>query len=192
MNGSRRIVRRSMAASALALLLWAALTALLASPASADDCSSPEDCEQTGGYNGAIAVVGGIAAVTAAALAARDATPEGEETDLAIVQVSNDMLFVSPDSPDQVTLTGWHAGDGGKLTRVPMTLWIEVPPAEGVKVTPTQGTGEMLAMVEFDEATFDDTIFEVELVAHGSWDGKEATATITVMLDGDYNLEWFS
>jgi hypothetical protein len=177
-----RDVRRLMRAALLALGLGLALCVAAAGPAAADDCSGPADCEQTGGYNGIIAVVGGIGAVAAAAAAAADATPEGEETDLAIVQVSESSFTVDPENPAQLTLTGWNAGDGGKLERVAMSLSIDVPPSCGLTVEPTDGTGEMTATLTFDESTFDPDNPQVMLTVHGSWDGKETTVDVTVDL----------
>lgn len=156
--------------------------------AAADNCSSPGDCEETGGYNGAIAVVGGAAAVAAAAAAAIANTPEGEETDLAIVQVSTDTLDIDPETPGQLTLTGWHVGDDRQLRRVPMSLWIEVPPAMGVAVEPASGTGELVANVRVDESTLRPDVQQVELVAWGDHNGKRASETVTVNLGGDLEL----
>ncbi|MBI2982803.1 MAG: hypothetical protein HYY42_01205, partial [Chloroflexi bacterium] len=42
-----------------------ALSLALAGAASAHDCSSPRDCEQTAGYNAMIAITGGVVAVGA-------------------------------------------------------------------------------------------------------------------------------
>jgi hypothetical protein len=159
--------------------------------AAADNCSSPGDCEETGGYNGIIAVVGGAAAVAAAAAAAIASTPEGEETDLAIVQVSVDTLDIAVDEPGELTLTGWHVGADGNLERVGMALWVEVPPASGVRVTPTEGSGELTVSVEVDEETMPEEPAPVELQAKGSWDGKEAGATVIVNLGGDYELRLY-
>lgn len=175
----------------LVLVMLGGGIAMWTGTAAAHDCSNPGDCERTGGYNGMIAVVGGAAAVAAAAAAAVANTPEGEETDLAIVQVSTDTLDVAPEEPATLTLTGWHVGGDGQLRRVAMGLWIEVPPACGLRVTPAEGTGEMVAMVEVDEATLPEDTTEVELVAHGSWDGRQASATVTVNLGGDYDLRLY-
>lgn len=183
MNALRR-------ALVIVVLAFAALVAW-SGPAAADNCSSPGDCEETGGYNGIIAVVGGAAAVAAAAAAAVAHTPEGEETDLAIVQVSVDTLDIAVDEPAELTLTGWHVGADGQLKQVGMALWIEVPPACGVKVTPAEGTGQLTATVEVDEDTLPDEPQPVELQAKGNWDGKEAGATVIVNIGGDYELRLY-
>jgi hypothetical protein len=161
---------------------------LTAAPAAAHDCSSDADCEQTGGYNGAIAVVGGIAAVAAAAAAAVAKTPKGEKTDLAILQVDKDEIDIDVEHPDVVTLTGWNVeSDGDPLSvarpeRVAMEIWITVPPPGGVLVQPDQGTGELIATISVDQNNPTDAE-QIELVAHGVWKGKEATKTITVRLE---------
>jgi hypothetical protein len=168
-----------------------AALAVAAAPALADNCSGDADCEQTGGYNGIIAVVGGFAAVAAAAAAAVAATPEGEETDRAIVQVSDARVDIAVDKPGRLTVTGWHVGKSGTPTRVGMPLSIEVPPACGVTVTPTVATGELVATVAVDEATLSPETEEVTLTARGSWKGKEASATVTVRIGGDYELRLY-
>jgi hypothetical protein len=167
-----------------------AATLLLAAPASAHDCSSDADCEQTGGYNGAIAVIGGIAAVAAAAAAAVAKTPKGEETDLAILQVDENEFDVDADNPAIVTLTGWNVGADGQPVRVPMDIWITVPPNCGVVVSPDQGTGELVATIaaDVDNPTDEE---QVELTANGVWKGKQATETITVRLGGDLELKLY-
>jgi hypothetical protein len=160
---------------------------VLASPAAAHDCSSPGDCEETGGYNGIIAIVGGAAAVAAAAAAAVAATPEGEETDLAIVQVSADRIEVAPDEPAELTLTGWHVGPRG-TSQVAMDLVIVVPPGSGLTVVPTTGTGTLVATVSVEELG-EET--EAELSAQGTWKGRTATATVHVTIGGEYGLRMF-
>ena len=173
-----------------AILLGCALAPVitLTAPAAAHDCSSPLDCEETGGYNGIIAVVGGLAAVTAAAAAAVAATPEGEETDLAIVQVSASELDVEPDQPAQLTLTGWHVGEEGRTTQVAMPLTITVPPDCGLTVTPTTGTGTLVATIEVEELR-EET--EVDLEVQGTWKGKTARETVHVTIGGQYGLRLF-
>jgi hypothetical protein len=177
-------LRRALVVVALsfgALVLWSG-------PAAADNCSSPGDCEETGGYNGIIAFVGGVAAVAAAAAAAVAHTPEGEETDLAMVQVSVDTLDIAAGTPGQLTLTGWHVGGDGQPVQVGMSLWIEVPPGCGVRVTPTEGTGTLVASVEVDEENMPEDPQPVELGAKGTWDGKDAGVTVTVNIAGEYDL----
>ena len=163
------------------------LVVLSADAAAAHDCSSDADCEQTGGYNGAIAVIGGVAAVAAAAVAAAAHTPPGEKTDLAILQVDSDTVDIDAEHNAQVTLTGWHAGDGGKLTRVAMSIWIDPAPGGGIVVEPAQGESQLVATIRLDETNPTDAS-EAELLAHGVWDGKEATQMITVRLGGSYEL----
>ncbi len=163
---------------------------VVASPAAAHDCSSDADCEQTGGYNGAIAVVGGIAAVAAAAAAAVAKTPEGKETDLSILQLDANEFDVDGETPATVTLTGWHVGQDNQQQRVPMTIWITVPAGSGVIVEPEQGEGQLVATIRLDA----DNPSEAEqavLTAHGVWKGKEATETITVRLGGDLELRLY-
>jgi hypothetical protein len=184
----RRTLRRLLVVGALALGLGVAGAA----PAAADNCSGPDDCEQTGGYNGAIAVVGGVAAVAAAAAAAAnagngDADGDSEEDELAIVQVSEDEIDVFFDEPAQLELTGWNA-KGGKIERVAMDLWIDVPPDSGLLVTPEQGTGQLIAQLTLDEATYDPERLEVLIVANGSWEGKQASQDVIVYLWGDDEL----
>jgi hypothetical protein len=176
----------------LLLLLFATVALIaFADTAAADNCSSPGDCEETGGYNGIIAVVGGAGAVIAAVTAAIANTPEGEETDLAIVQVSTDTLDIDVENPGELTLTGWHVGSDGQMKQVGMALWIEVPPACGVTVTPTEGTGTFTATVSVDEATLPEEPQPVELQAKGNWDGREAGATVVVNLGGEYELRLY-
>src|SRR3954465_13527050 len=55
----RRVLALRICALALGLGLWLAGIAV----AEAHDCSSPGDCEQTGGYNGTIATTGGVIAI---------------------------------------------------------------------------------------------------------------------------------
>jgi hypothetical protein len=179
---------RLIYASIPLLLGLAGFLLLTASPAHAHDCSSPLDCEQTGGYNGIIAVVGGIAAVAAAAAAAAAATPAGEKTDLAIVQVSTDHIEVLPDQPGRVTMTGWHVGEGGRTTRVPMDLRIDVPPGTGLRVAPLSGVGEIVVEISVEEYT--DTR-EFQLQAVGTWEGKSANATVHVVIGGEYGLKLY-
>ena len=176
----------------IACLIAAVLLGIVvvASPAAAHDCSSDADCEQTGGYNGAIAIVGGIAAVAAAAAAAVAKTPEGEETDMSILQLDKNDVEVDGEKNDVVTLTGWHVGKDGQHTRVPMTIWIEVPALSGVVVDPEQGEGQLVATISLDEENPTDAE-TVELTAHGIWKGKEATETITVRLGGDLELRLY-
>jgi hypothetical protein len=176
----------------LAVVLAAAFAVLVLTPAtaSAHDCSSDADCEQTGGYNGAIAVVGGVAAVLAAAAAAATRTPKGEETDLAILQLDVNDVEVGPDNPATVTLTGWHVGSDGQPARVPMTIWIDAPAGCGVTVVPEQGEGLLVATISLDPQSPTDAD-RIELLAHGVWKGKEATETITVRLGGDLELHLY-
>lgn len=166
----------------IGFLIWAAPTAV------AHDCSSPEDCEQTGGYNGIIAIVGGLGAVAAAAAAAASATPEGKKTDLAIVQVSTDYVEVRPDAPGRVTMTGWHVGEGGRTKRVPMDLRIDVPPGTGLLVTPLSGVGEIVVEISVEEYT---ETREFQLQAVGTWEGKSANATVRVVIGGEYDLRLY-
>jgi hypothetical protein len=113
------------------------------------------------------AVVGGVAAA-AAAIAS---TPEGEETDLAIVQVSVDTIDIEDRS---------RRGCGSR-----------VPPASGVKVTSTEGTGQLTATVEVDEDSLPEDPQPVELGAKGRWEGKDAGATVTVQIGGDNELRLY-
>ena len=173
-------------------LITAALSfvVVFASPAAAHDCSSDADCEQTGGYNGAIAVVGGIAAVAAAAVAAVAKTPEGEETDLSILQLDKNEVDIDDETEGVVTLTGWHVGKDGQPKRVPMTIWIDVPGASGITVTPSNGEGEVVSTIALDEnQPPGDDVEQVQLTAHGVWKGKEATETITVRVGGGYRMK---
>lgn len=185
MRAVRVAVRVALAGACFVLFGLALFTGV----AGADNCSSPGDCEETGGYNGAIAVVGGAAAVAAAAAAAIAKTPEGEETDLAIVQVSTDRVDIEIGKPADVTLTGWHVGADQQLKRVGMALWIEFPPAAGIKVEPASGTGEMTASVSVDEATLPDDTTEVDITAWGDWNGKRASETVTVHIGGELELK---
>jgi hypothetical protein len=181
---------------ALIVVAIAGVLVLTAAPAAAHDCSSDADCEQTGGYNGAIAVVGGIAAVAAAAAAAVAKTPKGEKTDLAILQVDQNEFDIDAENPAGVTLTGWNVeSDGDPLSiarpeRVAMDIWITVPPLSGVLVEPDQGTGELVATISVDQDNPTDAE-QIELIAHGVWKGKEATETITVRLGGDLELRLY-
>ena len=159
--------------------------------AAADDCSSDLDCEQTGGYNGIIAVVGGTAAVMAAAAAAVAATPKEEETDLAIVQVSRDVVDVAPGEPAEVTITGWHVGKSGSPVRVAMPVSLEAPPGSGITATPGSDTGELISSIAVDEATLPPGTERVLLTARGTWKGKEASATVTVRIIEGYHLRLF-
>jgi hypothetical protein len=175
---------------ALILAPFVGVLVLTATPAAAHDCSSDADCEQTGGYNGAIAVVGGIAAVAAAAAAAVAKTPKGEETDLAILQLDANEFDVDAENSAIVTLTGWNVGGDGQPVRVPMDIWITVPPACGVVVNPDQGTGELVATISLDADNPTDAE-QVELTASGVWKGKQATESITVRLGGDLELKLY-
>jgi hypothetical protein len=58
----------SRRAPALALLLLPLVLQVAALVALGHDCSSPGDCEETAGYNGAISVIGGIIAIIAGIL----------------------------------------------------------------------------------------------------------------------------
>ena len=176
--------------------------------AAADNCSGPADCEQTGGYNTMIAVVGGVGAVIAAvhtALQGRNALGgedgaggedgtggdggrDGEKGGLAIVQVSIDKVELG-DQPVQVTLTGWNADQKGELTQVPMPLSLDVPWGSGVSVTPIQGTGTLVASFTASETGPPEGTEEVIVTARGDWEGKSATQTITVTFGDEYRLE---
>jgi hypothetical protein len=148
----------------------------------------PED----GGGNG-IVVVGGVGLVALAAAAAalkaknrRKEAPVAEtansapkvDDDIAILQLDAKDFDIS-DSPKTVTLTGWSADTEGRLSRVPMTIWITVPHGQGVKVAPDQGEGELVATIAVDEE-HPSVAPLVELVANGVWKGKQMTETITV------------
>ena len=54
-----------------AVYLASFLTLLVAGVAEAHDCSSPGDCEQTAGYNGALAVSGAVIAIVTAVTASQ-------------------------------------------------------------------------------------------------------------------------
>jgi hypothetical protein len=151
--------------------------------------AAPQD---DGGGNG-IVVVGGVglvalaaaaAAVKAknkkkeAAVAATTTTAPRVEDEVAILQLDAKDFDISA-SPKVVTLTGWSADTEGRLSRVPMTIWITVPPGKGVSVTPAQGDGELVATIAVDEEHPGDAAL-VELVANGVWKGKQMTETITV------------
>ena len=210
--------RRLLFLLAVAVTAWSAMM-LVAPPASAHDCSSDSDCEQTGGYNGAIAVVGGIAAVAAAVVAAAakmpkpsggagvggapggaDGGPDGgaagggpkdeEEMDLSILQVDTDKVSVDEETSAVVTLTGWHAGKDQQPVRVPMSIGIAVPPGCGLTVTPDQGEGQLIATIAVDTANPPQED-QVELTATGTWKGKDASQTITVSVGGDYELKLY-
>jgi hypothetical protein len=159
----------------------------------------PPDDDDGGGGNG-IVVVGGVGlvalAAAAAALKARSKKKDDAaaatttnapkvDDDIAILQLDANDFDIS-DSPKTVTLTGWSADSEGRLSRVPMTIWITVPPGRGVKVVPDQGEGELVATIAFDEANPSDVAL-VELVASGVWKGKQMTETITVRTS-DYEL----
>ncbi len=173
-----------LVAGILGLLLFSA------APAAAHDCSSDGDCEQTGGYNGAIAVVGGAAAVAAVAAAAVARTPKDKETDLAILQLDANEFDIDSETPAVVTLTGWHVGNDGNAVRVPMTIWISGAGGSGVTVVPDQGEGTLVATISVDAANPTDAD-EITLTAHGVWKGNEATETITIRLGGDLELRIF-
>jgi hypothetical protein len=175
---------------AVVAVAFVAFVVFGATPAYAHDCSSDSDCEQTGGYNGAIAIVGGVAAVLAAAAAAATRTPKGEETDLAILQLDVNDVEIDSENSATVTLTGWHVGEDGQPTRVPMTIWIDVPTGAGVLVVPEQAEGELVATISVDAAHPSDAE-QVELTANGVWKGKQATETITVRLGGDLELRLY-
>ena len=191
-------MRRCLSFIACLVLATVGLIFATAVPASADNCSSDIDCEQTGGYNGAIAVVGGIAAVAAAAVAAATAaaaaTGSGkngdEEPDLAILQLDVNELDVDARNSATVTMTGWHVGKSGQPQRVPMTIWISAPPGCGLLIEPDQGEGQLVAVVRLDESSPTDAE-QVALTAHGVWKGKEATEMITVRLGGDLELRLY-
>ena len=149
--------------------------------------------EEDGGGGNGIVVVGGVGLVAvAAAAAAVMAKNKKKETgaaatttdapkvddDIAILQLDAKDFDISA-SPKPVTLTGWSADAEGRLSRVPMTIWITVPPGKGVKVTPVQGEGELVATIAVDEVHPSDAAL-VELVANGAWRGKQMTEMITV------------
>ena len=150
--------------------------------------------EEDGGSGGnGIVVVGGVGLVAlAAAAAAVKAKNNKNETgvaatttnapkvddDIAILQLDAKDFDISA-SPKTVTLTGWSADTEGRLSRVPMTIWITVPPGKGLNVTPVQGEGELVATIAVDEEHPSDAAL-VELVANGAWKGKQMTEMITV------------
>ncbi|MCP4961062.1 MAG: hypothetical protein GY925_17580 [Actinomycetia bacterium] len=181
-----RLARRITTAMILGIVLVPVVS--WADSAAAHDCSSPADCEETGGYNGIIAVVGGGAAVAAAAAAAVAATPAGEETDLAIVQVSSNLIEVEPDKPAEFTLTGWHVGAEGKTTQVAMPFNITVPPDSGLLVVPLTGTGTLVVTVSVEELG---EITEFDLIVQGSWKNGTASETVHVIVGGEYGLRLF-
>ncbi|MEY2590676.1 MAG: hypothetical protein QOJ67_2660 [Acidimicrobiaceae bacterium] len=168
--------------------------------AAADNCSGPADCEQTGGYNTMIAVVGGAGAVIAAVHTALQSKKDGEAglggedgeqgegSGLAIVQVSVDRVELG-DQPVQVTLTGWNADEKGQVTQVPMPLSLDVPWGSGVSVTPIQGTGTLVASFTASETGPPEGTESVVVTARGDWEGKSATQPITVTFGDEYRLE---
>jgi hypothetical protein len=182
--------------AALLIALWFNV-GVGAGVAAADNCSGPADCEQTGGYNTMIAVVGGVGAVIAAVHTALQGKKEGgegedgengEDGGLAIVQVSVDKVELG-DEPVQVTLTGWNADQKGQLTQVPMPLSLDVPWGSGVSVTPIQGTGTLVASFSASETGPPEGTESVVVTARGDWEGKSATQEITVTFGGEYRLE---
>jgi hypothetical protein len=181
---------------AMLLALWFNV-GVGAGVAAADNCSSPLDCEQTGGYNTMIAVVGGAGAVIAAVHAALQSKKDGadelapdgaDQGGLAIVQVSVDRVELG-DEPVQVTLTGWNADQKGQVTQVPMPLSIDVPWGQGVSVTPIQGTGTLVATFSASETGPPEGTTQVIVTARGDWEGKSATQPITVTFGDEYRLE---
>lgn len=173
----------------MAALGFAAGASLLllgtAAPAAADDCSSPADCEETAGYIGVIAVVGGIAAVAAAAAAAVSRTPEGEETDVGIVQVNPAEIEVTAETAGQVVVTAWHVGADGVPTRAGFPLSIEVAGGAPLSATPSEGEGQLVATVRLTGQPTSETAV---LVCRGIYKG-EATANVTVRFGDAYELE---
>jgi hypothetical protein len=169
----------------LVLVLGGGLAIGTAGVALADNCSGPGDCEETAGYNGVIAVVGGIAAVAAAAAAAVQHTPPGEKTDLGIVQVNPGEIEVGTDQDGQVIVTAWHVGETGVPKRAGFPLSIEVVGGAPLSVTPAQGDGQIVATVRLVGEPTTDT---ATLICRGIYKG-EASANVTVRLEGGYELE---
>lgn len=180
----RRRLRSLLAAVGLVVGLSFLLLGA-ASPAAADDCSSPADCEETAGYIGVIAVVGGVAAVAAAAAAAVSNTPEGEETDMGIVQVNPAEIEVSAEHEGRVIVTAWHVGADGVPKRAGFPLSIEVTGGAPLSVTPSEGEGQLVATVRL---TGEPTVETAVLVCRGIYKG-EATANVTVRFGDEYELE---
>jgi hypothetical protein len=175
--------------------------------ASADNCSSPADCEQTAGYNTVIAVVGGAAAVAAAAAAAIAAAAEAAEAaaaaavaegrepeeppepDIVIVQIEPGEIDVTPDQPGQFTVTGWRVDKDGNPYRaddVPLSIGPPTDPA--LDVQPTQGSGQIVVQVTLTGTPQGETAY---VTASGSGKGGTASQQVTIRLSGGYELELY-
>jgi hypothetical protein len=151
-----------------------------------------------------LVIVGGVGLVAAAAAAAiatknknkdkRVVAPDSAaakvDDDLAILQLDANRFDIDARNPARVTLTGWSASTDGPLMRVPMLLWINVPPGAGVTVEPVQGEGELVATIAVDGDNPSDAEL-VELVANGVWKGRQMTETITVRLGSDLELRLY-
>ncbi len=177
--------------------LVSAAVVLWASPASADNCSSPLDCEQTAGYTSVIAVVGGVAAVAAAAAAAIAATEEeddpedGQEVvpEIIVIQVNPGDIDVSTDSPALVRITAWRVvGDAAPVQAPDVPLSIQAPGASGLRLTPPSGAGDITVTVEL---VGDPAENVVVLTASGTAKGTTATAQVTVHIEAGYDLELY-
>jgi len=169
-------------------LLLAVPLVFVAAPAFADDCGNPSDCEETGGFIGITAVVGGVGAVAAAAAAAlanADAEP-GEELEFAIVQVSTDRVEVAKDLPGTFDVTAWIATEAGQRRAPEIPLTVHVPPMPGLTVSPAVGSGEMHVEVAVDETAENG---EVPVVVSGEYKGRRAQQTVTIVIGGEYVLE---
>ena len=79
MSGKRhpRTIMRLWLAGLIALLVIAGSALWFADIAMAHDCSGPQDCEQTAGYNAVVSVVGAVSAVVAGVLGATIASSSG-------------------------------------------------------------------------------------------------------------------
>ena len=183
----RRAAARVLAALPLSLLVGGALLLATAVPAAADNCSSPGDCEETAGYTAMIAVVGGIAAVVAAAAALVANAPEGEKVDAGIVQVDTDRVTVTAEEDARLHATAWRVDETGIPKRAGFPLSIEVPAGAPISVTPTSGAGQLLATIHLVE---EPQVDEIVITVVGTYKG-EVRVPVTVRLGGGLELEIF-
>lgn len=162
------------------------------------------DCQVSrgGDDNGIIWIVliGTVAVLAGGGLALRargkkgaeqkDKEKEKKKQVTYILQLNTDRMTVAPDKPGTLVVTVWKQEAGGALRHAPeAAIRIQVPAvSSGLKVLPAMGQGTLSAQVGIEGSI---RAGEVVLTVTSSAAGTSESASVTVVIEQDYVMEFF-
>lgn len=115
---------------------------------------------------------------------------EKKKPSVYILQLSTDRMTVAPDKPGQLVVTVWKQEPNGPLRKAPDAgIGIQVPATyPGLRVVPAAGQGMLTAQVRIEGSI---RAGEVVLTVTAGAAGTAESATVTVVIEQDYVMEFF-